>query len=340
MLLSRVAESVYWAGRYLERAESTARLIKVHTELFLDLPKSVDVGWVPLLAVTGSGGVFQERFGADPSQATEEEVVRFLASDPTSPASVLSSLSSARENFRTTRAVIPTSSWTELNGLFLWVSEMRSLATDRRTRLAWMEHVIRSCHVLRGVLESTMSHDAAYAFLQIGRSLECADMTTRVLDVQASVLVKAHDSYTSVNDSSVSEQSTYSDITWMSVLKSLSAHQMYRRTVRKGVSGPDALHFLLCDTHFPRSVDHSLVRISRALIELPRFDASMARCAEVQELIVSAEVAEMTASDLHEYVDQLQLGIARIHDSVTDSYFVRVPTNARSNEQVMLTSAS
>lgn len=339
MLLSRIAEAVYWSGRYLERAEATARLIKIHTELFLDLPKSVDVGWSPLLAVTGTGEVFQERFGADPSQATEDEVVRFLASDPSSPASILASLSSARENFRVTRAVVPASSWTELNQLFLWVVESRSLATDRRTRLAWMDHVIRSCHVLRGILDSTMSHDAAYAFLQIGRFLECADMTTRVLDVQASVLVKAHDSFTPADDSSVSEQSTYSDITWMSVLKSLSAHQMYRRTVRLGVSGPDALHFLLSDPRFPRSVDHSLVRISRALIELPRFDAAMARCAEVQELIVTTEVGDMTASDLHEYVDQLQLGIARIHDAVTNSYFVRAPIDLRASEQVMLTSA-
>ena len=326
MLLSRVAESVYWSGRYLERAEGTARMIKIHTELFLDLPRSAGIGWSPLLAITGSTADFDEHYGrpatnastdgigAPSGSAAEEDVIRFLATDPNNPASIISSLSAARANFRVTRAVFPGSSWEILNALFLWNVEARTLAVDRRTRLAWMDRVIRDCQTLRGLLSSTMSHDAAYSFLEIGRSIEIADLTTRVLDVQAGVLMGSPKAMGAAR---------YSDITWMSVLKSLAAHQMFRRTVRGGVSGPEALRFLLRDPQFPRSVEHSLTRISRSLMELPRYDEAMAGCAEVQKMLVDADVSELAVAGLHEYVDDVQLGIAALHEALVSTYFVR-----------------
>lgn len=312
MLLSRVAESVYWSARYLERAEATARLIKVHTEMFLDLPSHVGIEWSPLLAVTGT----RTDFDAINADATEEAVIRFLATEPSSAASIVSSISAARSNFRVTRAIFPNSSWEELNRLFLWIAESRAGAVDRRTRLGWMDRVIRDCQVLRGLLASTMSHDAAYSFMEIGRAVECADMTTRVLDVQAGVLLAQP-------GATESTAATYADITWASVLKSLSAHQMFRRTVRSGISGPEALRFLLRDPQFPRSVEHSLTRISRSLLELPRYDSAMQRCAAVQRLIVDAEVGQLAGKGLHDYVDGLQIGIGELHAALTETYFSR-----------------
>ena len=128
VLLSRVAESVYWSARYLERAEATARLIKVHTEMFLDLPLDAGIGWSPLLAVTGS----REEFDDHHDHADEDTVIRFLAIEPTSTSSILTSISSARANFRVTRAIFPNSSWEELNQLFLWIVQSRALAVDRK----------------------------------------------------------------------------------------------------------------------------------------------------------------------------------------------------------------
>ncbi len=314
VLLSRVAESVYWSARYLERAEATARMIKVHTEMFLDLPLDAGIGWSPLLAVTGS----REEFDDQHDHADEDTIIRFLAIEPNSTSSILTSISSARVNFRVTRAIFPNSSWEELNQLFLWIVQSRALAVDRRTRLAWMDRIIRDCQVLRGLLSSVMSHDAAYSFLEIGRAIECADMTTRVLDVQAGVLL-------ATSNAAPSATETYSDITWASVLKSVSAHQMFRRTVRSGVSGPEALRFLLSDPQFPRSVEHSLTRISRALLELPRYEDAMASCARVQKQLVEAQVGELAGQGLHDYVDDLQLGIEELHSALTDTYFVRAP---------------
>jgi uncharacterized alpha-E superfamily protein len=326
MLLSRVAESVYWSSRYLERAEATARLLKVHTEMFLDLPRQVGVGWEPLLAVTGTRTDFDERH----AEATEDAVVRFLATEPTSSASIVASIASARTNFRVTRAIFPNSSWEELNRLFLWTGESRSAAVDRKTRLAWMDRVIRDCQVLRGLLASTMSHDAAYSFVEIGRAIECADMTTRVLDVQAGVLLAEI-------GSSSNTAATYADITWASVLKSLGAHQMFRRTVRAGISGPEALRFLLCDPQFPRSVEHSLTRISRSLLELPRYDVAMARCAGVQKMLVDAEFGELAGAWLHDYVDDLQIGIGQLHAAITQTYFHAVIDLSRQSATALAT---
>src|ERR1700738_1724187 len=268
MLLSRVAEGVYWTGRYAERAEATARLIKVHTELFLDLPKSAGVGWSPLLAVTGSGDAFSTQY----SNAAEDEVVAFLVVDADNPGSVIASLAEARANLRVTRTVLPRQSWEVLNGLFLWAVDTSSEAVDRRTRLAWMDHIIRDCQLFTGSLAGTMCHDESYSFLEIGRFIDRADMTTRVLDVQAEILI----------GQGADTVRPYADITWMNVLHSLATRQMFLRHGRPGASGPEALRFLLKDPRFPRSVEHCLTGVSRCLLELPAHTEPMAGCAAVQ----------------------------------------------------------
>jgi uncharacterized alpha-E superfamily protein len=317
MLLSRVAESVYWAGRYLERAEATARLVHVHTKLFLDLPRAAGVGWTPLLAVTGSGAAFRHRH----PEASEEYVVDFLATDAEHQGSIIASVAQAHGNLRVTRAILPSEAWEVLNQLHLWAAQTRHQAVDRRTRLEWTAQLIRHCQLLSGLLEGTMSHDDTYAFLEIGRALERADMTTRVLDVQAGILVGQRDGAT-----------PYADLTWMGVLRSLSAHQMFRRTAGSTVSGPAALRFLLRDPQFPRSVERCLIQISRALLELCRHNDPMAGCAEVQRLLERAELDGLGATGLHDYADRLQQGLGQLHDRLVATYFQMEP----STETVLL----
>ena len=318
MLLSRVAESAYWSARYLERAEATARVMKIHTEMLLDLPAEIGIGWSPLLAVTGSAEAFAEHH----HNVDEDAVIRFLATNAKSSASILSSMVAARSNFRVTRAIFPNSSWEELNRLYLWIVASKGKAVDRRTRLSWLDRVIRDCQVLRGLLSSTMSHDAAYSFMEMGRAIECADMTSRVLDVQAGILLGKPGTGAGAPDA-------YADITWATALKSLSAHQMFRRTVRAGVSGPEVLRFLLRDAQFPKSVEHSLTRTSRALLELPRYEHAMTYCARVENLLQDADVGELAGVGLHEWVDELQVRIGDLHDAITETYFVRSATQSQ-----------
>ena len=130
MLLSRVAEHLYWAARYLERAEDTARVIAEHTHLLVDLPTSVPLTWEPLLAVTGSGAAFRERYTA----ADEHNIITFLLADRENSSSVVSSVVAARENLRTTREVIPREAWQALNDLYLYATSHHTEAVDRRSR--------------------------------------------------------------------------------------------------------------------------------------------------------------------------------------------------------------
>ena len=315
MLLSRVAESVYWAGRYLERAEATARLVHVHTELFLDLPKAAGVGWTPLLAVTGSSEAFRHRR----LEVSEDHVVGFLATDNEHRGSIVSSVAQAHANLRVTRAILPSEAWEVLNQLHLWVAATRHQAIDRRTRLGWAAQLIRQCQLLSGLLDGTMNHDDTYAFLEIGRAIERADMTTRVIDVQAGILVGQRDGTT-----------PYSDLTWMAVLRSLNAHQMFRRTAGSTVSGPAAMRFLLRDPQFPRSIERCLIEISRALLELCRHNDPMAGCAEVQQLLEKAEAELLgaggpSATALHDYALRLQDGLGGLHDQLVATYFQMEP---------------
>jgi uncharacterized alpha-E superfamily protein len=311
MLLSRVAESVYWVGRYLERAEDIARLAAVHTGLYLDLPRAAGLGWSPLLGVTGSDAAFHARHG----EATEEQVIRFLSADADNPGSVIASLSLARANLRITRTVFPSEAWHALNELHQWGAETIEEAVNRRTRLEWMDGVIRRCQLLSGLMAGVMSHDQTYSFLEIGRYLERADMTTRVLDVQAGILLGVDDRF-----------EPYADVTWTSVLRSLSAQQMFRRTAGGNVSGPQALRFLLSDAQCPRSVEHCLTVIARSLLELPRCQEPMATCAGLQEALEEADVDALAEEGLHQWVDAAQLAIAGLHDRLADTYFRMAPS--------------
>jgi len=126
------------------------------------------------------------------------------------------SLSQARHNLRITRSLLPRSAWEEVNQLFLWATDTRMEALDRRTRLVWTNDVIRRCHLLAGLVADTMLHDDCYSFLEVGRFVERADMTTRVLDVQARILVRHGEG----------KLQPYANVSWIGVLRSLDAAQV------------------------------------------------------------------------------------------------------------------
>jgi uncharacterized alpha-E superfamily protein len=311
VLLSRVAEAVYWTGRYLERAETTARIIKVHTELYLDLPKSAGIGWTPLLAVTGS----EEAYGLAHDGADEDRVVSFLVSSDENPGSLLASLAAARENLRVTRAVFPRETWETLNALYVDAADTCAHAISRRTRLRWTDEVVAGCQRISGALAGTMSHDAAYSFLRLGSHLERADMTTRVLDVRAGM----------PDDGPAQQEQPYADLLWMSVLRSLGAQQMYRRSVQNRVWGADVLRFLLRDRTFPRSFLHCLDAMENCLGFLPNAELARAACIAAAQHVEGSRTTSLSWGGLHDYVDELQLDLVRINDSLCDTYFHREP---------------
>ncbi len=216
MLLSRVAERLYWAARYLERAEGTARIVREHSNVIVDLPLSVTPAWDHLLGITGDREGFDKRYDS----SDETSIVSFLVADSANPGSVRSSIAQARENLQTCRDILPVQAWNAVNDS---VPRRRDAGpTDgvqRRYRSRFLEKVIAEHQRLLGILTSTMSRDEAYTLLRLGRHIERGDMVTRVLDVRAGLLLSER----------AERAELYDDLQWSSVLRSLSALQMYNR---------------------------------------------------------------------------------------------------------------
>ena len=323
-MLSRVAENLYWMARYIERAEDTARLLSVNSHLMLDLPGRLPLGWAPLIEMTGS----LEAFTARHTDFDERNVVHFLCADTENDISIISALASARENLRTTRDVVPREIWEEVNQLYLSVVDHAEHGVSPRRRDSFLKSVIRGCQALTGLIEGTLSHGPARTFIELGRQLERADMTTRIVDVRSASLLPQNPE----------ELLPFENLQWMSVLKSLTAYQMYRQQVRLRVRGPDVLRFLLQDPNLPRSIVCSLETLGHELNLLPRQDRPAATVSLVRADVVDADIQALahSPSKLHAFIDELQIGFAAIHDTLSATYFVNddtVPRVAQTQNQ-------
>ncbi|MEX2131005.1 MAG: alpha-E domain-containing protein, partial [Pseudohongiellaceae bacterium] len=235
-MLSRVAERVYWMARYLERAENTARLLNVYSTLLLDLPRGTKVGWHTLVEITGT----QAKFDETQKTADERSVVKFLLADHNG-LSILSVLSMARENARTTREIIPAEAFEQVNNLYLYIKENALKGVSRGPRHELLQEIIENCQQITGLLAGTMSHNTAYRFIRIGRNLERADMSTRIVDVGSSNLLPG---VPLAGETDKPRNEPYENILWMSVLRSISAYQMYRQHVRDRVNAEDVVMYL------------------------------------------------------------------------------------------------
>jgi len=307
-MLSRVAENLYWTARYMERAEDLARLVNVHSNLILDLPRSVELGWEPPIAITGAEKLFAELF----EEMDERNVTRFIIADKRNPGSILSALFMARENLRSTRDLVPREGWEQVNDLYLHARQELKGGIAKRKRYDFLRGVIQRCQQVTGLLAGTMSHDDAYEFIRIGRNLERADMTTRILDVRSEDLLPKR----------AEDLTPFENIQWMSVLKSLTAYQMYRRNVRVRVRGADVLRYLLQDPNLPRALHHCMGQAELCLHSLPRNDAPLRAVTRMKRQIQEADVPVLAEAGLHEFIDEMQVGLGQIHSEISNTYFL------------------
>ncbi len=307
-MLSRVVETIYWLARYTERAEDMARLINVNSNLLLDLPKGIAPGWRPLLVITGCEEAYNEVEDRD----DQRQILRFLIGDPRNASSIISSLQQARENARTIRDVIPREAWEQINSVHLYAKDNLSAGLSQRGRFKYLRSIIAQCQLLTGMLAGTMSHDEGYIFLRMGRNLERADMTTRIIDVRSASLL-AEDA---------PELRPFDNIQWMSVLKSLTGYQMYRREMQVSVRRADVLRFLMQSASFPRSVLHCTGELESALMLLPHNEDPLRSVARIKRITQEAEVRKLAQSALHDFLDELQLGLNDIHVDIQNAYFL------------------
>jgi uncharacterized alpha-E superfamily protein len=312
-MLSRVAESIYWMSRYLERAENVARFVDVNLQLMLDAPLGQDQQWAPLVATTGDHAGFTKHYG----EATQQSVIRFLAFDPENPNSILSCLRGARENARTVREIISTEMWVQLNTFYLMVNEAATSGKGMHMPHEFCTEVRNASHLFNGVSAATMTHGEAWHFgPMLGRMLERADKTSRILDVKYFILLR-----------SVEDVGTpFDDIQWAAVLRSASAFEMYRK--KHGRLSPRAVvEFLLLDREFPRAIHFCLLAAQDALHAISGTPAGTFRNPPEKYLgqlcsdLSFTSVDEIIKSGLHEYLDDLQTKMNQVGAGIYETFF-------------------
>lgn len=316
-MLSRVAESIYWMSRYVERAENVARFVAVNLNLMLDSPGGSGQQWEPLVNTTGDHEDFAKRYG----KPTQQNVIHFLTFDRDNPNSVISCLRTARENARSVREIISSEMWLQLNKFYLMVNDATSTGTGNDSAEDFYSQVKLASHLFTGITDATMTHSEGWHFGRLGRKLERADKTSRILDVKYFILLR-----------SVADVGTpFDDIQWAAVLRSASAFEMYRK--RHGRISPKAIvHFLLLDPEFPRAIRfclnaarESLHAISGTPIGSFRHDPEKL-LGQLSSDLAYAVVDDIVGGGLHEYLDDLQSKINRVGVGVYDTFLAkRVP---------------
>ncbi|MET0051003.1 MAG: alpha-E domain-containing protein [Candidatus Thiodiazotropha sp.] len=306
-MLSRVAETIYWIGRYQERAENTARLITVNTNLLLDLPSHVAPGWDALISLLGCNTEYAERH----PEFTERRVANFLISDESNPSSIVSILQSLRENARTIREILPREAWEEINSYYQMAVDNKQSSFSRHGRHRYLQQIIANSQMLTGLLAGSMNHDTAYHFLNLGRKLERADMTTRIIDVRCENPIP----------DDAPELTPFEDILWMSMLKSLSAYQMYRQHMQVRIRRNDVLKFLFQTQTFPRSLSYCLENISYNLSRLPKNRAPVLILRKIERTVEDMPLDKMDNQYLHDFIDEMQVILAELHEKMVTTYF-------------------
>lgn len=313
MLLSRVAERVYWQARYLERAENMARLLHVFSALQLDLPKGTKLGWQSLIQITGHDTYFSTKY----KQENERNVVKFLLSEKNG-ISLVDMLVSARENARTTREIMPTEAFELINDLYHFARDHAEKGLHRAERNNILEQIVSRAQQIGGLLAGSMSRDEAYSFVRLGRSLERADMTTRIIDVDAQKLMPQLE----VEGAEPEAREPYDNILWMNVLRSSSAYQMYRQHVQERVNGADVAKFLLQNEQFPRSAAHNLTTLTKVLAKLPNSGKVTWQVNKTRRLVRNSDLQGLMQRGLLEYLDQVQQEIGKVHYKIADTWFL------------------
>jgi len=310
-MLSRVAESIYWMSRQVERAENLARFLEVTHNLALDQPENLVDPWEPLIQVTADKELFEKYY----SSYNAETITQFLAFDDRYANSMLSSLRQARENARSVRESFSSETYQQLNEFYHFVNDAAqqpSLESPNR----FFDAVRRIAIQWTGVLDSTMSHDLGWHFANVGRLIERADKTSRILDVKYfNLLPRVEDVGTAIDD-----------LQWSALLLAISGFEAYRRKHRS-IDIEKVVEFFLINRTFPRSVLFCVVGADLSLRQIEQISGSETagsakkRMAELRHRLDHANVKEILAGGMHQFIDSLQDELNQIGNAMNKDFF-------------------
>ncbi len=284
-MLSRIAESMFWIGRYVERAEDTARLLQTHLRLIIEDTTAHEVDACRnLLALMSVDHV------EDPNLT---DLLRILGYDPAEPTSIYFSYASARDNARRAREVIPLDLWECVNATWHQLPTTPFSTTGAHVFLNWARE--RSA-MFAGISRGVMVRDDGWQFMSLGRSLEQVDMTSRL----------------------VASASLTHGSTWPAVLRGCGGHDAFLRTYRGLYTDREAAEFLIVDARFPRSIMHGLVAASDSLHKVAQNNMVTARHAEPALRSLGQLRARLEYADLDELLDNLNHEMSVVQDVMAE----------------------
>lgn len=314
-MLSRVADSVYWMSRYVERAENLARFVDVTHNMSLDLPRGSEQQWGALVYASGDQEYFEEHYG----EATRENVTQFLTFDREYSGSILSCVQAARENARSVRESISSEMWEQLNQFYITVRDAAKMGLPGSPN-EFFQYVKNSSHLFVGITVTTFSQGEAWHFARLGRVLERADKTSRILDVKYFTLLP-----------SVADVGTpIDDLQWSAVLRSVSGFEMYRRK-HHGITPKRVVGFLVIDRQFPRAIMHCVETAYRSLHAItgsPQgtfWNIAEKRLGRLRSELAYSTVDEIIAMGLHEFLDSLQTKLNDVGEGLDHTFIAMDP---------------
>ena len=311
-MLSRVADSIYWMNRYLERVENYARFMDVNFNLMLELPPNVSEQWKPLVLTTGDWALYESLYQTE----SKSQVIFFLGFDLNNPNSIYSSIRNARENARAVRPELTTEVWEQINHIYY-------LVKDGHGRKHWKKsdprkfftEVKKGCQLVHGIFDSTISRTDGWHFGKMGQLIERADKTSRVLDVKYHMLLPSNDTVGSPFDM----------IHWAALLKSVGAYDMYRKKYGK-LTPYDISEFLILDKVFPRAILRCLIHAENSLYKITGGGYGYSNIAEKRMGILKSQLEYEDINTifdfgLHEYLDRLQEKLNEVSNGIFDTFF-------------------
>jgi uncharacterized alpha-E superfamily protein len=315
-MLSRVADALFWMSRYLERAEHVARLLDVAFHLELDLSGVLtgppELHWTSLASI-----LLQPLPPHDSAAATPQAAVsRWLTFDPANPTSIMTCVTRARDNARGVRGAISSEMWKALNKLYWQLRDPAFCARARESPYDFYEAVADGSHLFQGICDATLAHDEGWHFLQLGKYLERADKTLRILDVK----------YHLLQDLADPADLPLCNLQWAAVLRSCLAYEAFQRRHVGRVDPERVVEFLLAEARFPRSVRYSLEAAAGALaaIEGPPHGEGKSKAARALGRVISdlqyLELDQILRGDFHSFLGELLERCAQAGRAVQDQY--------------------
>ena len=311
-MLGRIANTIYWMNRYLERAENYARFMDVNYNLSLELPPNETEQWKPLVVTTGDWKLYKSLY----SKVEKDKIIFFLGFDENNPNSIYNCIINARENARAIRPEITKEVWEQINYLYFLVKDgLEKKRYKSKNLRSFFTEIKNGGQLLYGMFDTTLSRTDGWHFGKLGQVIERADKTSRVLDVKYHILLSSPKQIGSSLDL----------IQWAALLKSVSAYDMYRKKHGK-LSAPSIAEFLILDKEFPRSMLACLIRAEQSLQALSGIDVGFTNSAQKQIGLLKSQLEYEDINDIiekgmHEYLDDFQQKLNKASTAIYDSFF-------------------